>query len=132
MGVLACKNSINWQSTQHPGVLGVLRLYPAAHIQIFRGAVSAKRREVPIEMRLVIEPGLIGDACQVNRLGRVHRAQDVCKAVETRHFFGWDADEALELVSQMILADANLIAQPSNGQGSMLLSNLHNSSLNDL
>jgi hypothetical protein len=50
----------------------------------------------------------------------------VRKPVETRHFFGWDAYEAFELVPQVVLAEAKLIAQHSDGQGAVVLSNLCN------
>ena len=66
---LACKNSINWQVTVRAGMFRVFRLHTAAQLYVLRGAMSGKRHKILVEVRLVIELGLMRDARQIDGLG---------------------------------------------------------------
>src|SRR5689334_18605728 len=120
--MLACKNSINRQVAEHTGMFRVFSLHPAAQLDIFGRTVSGKGQEIPIEVRLIVELGLMSNARQIERVGRVKRAKDVGKPVETRDFLGRNTHESFELVAQMVLAETDLIAQRPDGQCAMILS----------
>jgi hypothetical protein len=107
-------------------MLRVFGFHPLAELYILAGTVAGKREEILVEVRLIVELGLMRNTRQIDGPGKVDRPKDMGKAVEARDFLWRDPDESLELRTQVVLADPDLITQFSNGFGAMLLIDFRN------
>jgi hypothetical protein len=129
---MACKNSINWQVAVYTGVFRVLAFHSMPQLYVFAGAVSRKRHKILVEVRLIVKVRLMRNFCQINCLSTVYQVKNVRKTVEARDFLRRDAHESLELRAQVVLANANLIAQGPNRQRAVPLGNLADGTLHQI
>ena len=92
----------------------VLRLHLATQTQIVSRVVSGKGSELFVEVRLIVELRMVCGLRPVDGLHRVKMIEHALEAEESRQFFRRPAREQFALRGQVILTDADVIAQRSN------------------